>query len=469
VESKSNMAIPPRRWVGYALLASGLSLLFDTLTFLRTNWSPLKVPMYAADELAIGCLFSVVGVLLILAPTLRRLLLRTRIGVALIVIAAAVYGGWEWWMATRTWVPLDMPVSLARGHFRSPEFKINLDAGFWIFVEVETKVDDEGVSCLTGYTSDYCLKNGVRELRASWTLSDRGRVVARGSTDSSQGSRGGMDTKARYLGNFSVPAGDHFVLDVEFPEDNIFFNGGHPRLTIAQSYYWSFDEERTPLFLFATLVGAIGAALLVSGIVENRNRKHAEQTVTLTSPLPIPLLEEGAARGTPSPTAGQDFQYAQRLPLRRPIVGIPQFGLIGGIVFAILAILMMMLTGAFERVPVGLWVHALKPGAIPAKPDAWTVPEIVMVTDAGPGQEPGLSMNSKVVAWDDLASALKHELSGRREWTVYVEGDDCVAWANVVNVIDIAHSDGAKVFLVPQPNGKPCKTYVGTRPPRTVF
>jgi hypothetical protein len=61
---------------------------------------------------------------------------------------------------------------------------------------------------------------------------------------------------------------------------------------------------------------------------------------------------------------------------------------------------------------------------------------IVLVKDAGPGQEPGLYVNSKVVAWDDLAGALKHELSGRREWAVYVEGDDCLAWANIVNVIE---------------------------------
>jgi len=663
VESKPNMAIPPRRWVGYALLAAGLSLLFDTVTFLVTNWSPLKVPMYAANELAVGCLLTVAGVLVLLAPTLKRTLLRIRIGVALILIAASIYGGWEWWMATRTWVPLDMPVSLAQGHIRSPEFKINLDAGFWIFVEVETKVDDEGVSCLTGYTSDYCRKNGIRELHASWTLSDRGRVVARGSTDRDQGSRGGMLSKARGLGNFSVPAGKHFVLDIEFPEDNSHFNGGHPRLTIAQSYYWSFEENRTPVLLFAMFLGAIGTALSVSGIIESTIAKRNEQRVSLTSPGPIaggfqweaepateksnperlpllrarvlvglglamlgmasfvivkrwidsrifvpvdipvslasgrirtgpfrinveqgysiwidfdqrtyfnpmcssysllkttwtlyrdgrvytqwdaPVLQDGYLEGfdatkgfydldvhvladasclnpnrprlrvvtsrdndsfyaglalwssttlvvvgmslvilgwrsgvfselersaviTNAPTVGQNFQWAQKLPLRPPIVGIPAFGLLAGMVFAILAMLMMMLTGAFRFTPRGLWVHLLKPAAVPVKPDAWTEPVIVVVTDAGPGQEPGLSINSKAVAWDDLASSLKHELSGRREWTVYVEGDDCVAWANVANVIDIARGDGAKVFLLPQPDRKPCKTYVGTRPPR---
>src|SRR5579864_4032086 len=282
------MAIPSRRWVGYALLVAGLSLLFDTLTFLLTNWSPLKVPMCAANELALGWLLTGAAVLMLLAPTLKRTLLRIRIGVALILVAASIYGGWEWWMATRTWVPLYMPVSLAQGHIRSPEFKINLDAGFWIFVEVETKVDDEGVSCLTGYTSDYCHKNGVRELRAFWTLSNRGRVVARGSTDSDQGSLGGMPSKARGIGHFSVPAGDHFVLEVEFPEDNSHFDGGHPRLAIEQSYHWRFEENRTPVFLFAMFLGAIAAAFLVSGIVENRHRKRVEQTISLTSPGPMP-------------------------------------------------------------------------------------------------------------------------------------------------------------------------------------
>jgi hypothetical protein len=58
----------------YALLAAGLSLLFDTLVFLRTNWSPLKIPMYAENELAIGYVVTVVGVLLLVAPAVRRML-----------------------------------------------------------------------------------------------------------------------------------------------------------------------------------------------------------------------------------------------------------------------------------------------------------------------------------------------------------------------------------------------------------
>jgi biopolymer transport protein ExbD len=68
------MAIPPRRWVGYALVIAGLSLLFDTYTFLRTTWSPLRVPMDAPAELALGYALAVVGVILLLGRTLLRML-----------------------------------------------------------------------------------------------------------------------------------------------------------------------------------------------------------------------------------------------------------------------------------------------------------------------------------------------------------------------------------------------------------
>jgi uncharacterized protein YjeT (DUF2065 family) len=67
------MAIPARRWVGYALIVAGLSLLYDTYTFLRTNWSPFHVPMYAPSELQLGYLLIVGGVVLLLAPALIRM------------------------------------------------------------------------------------------------------------------------------------------------------------------------------------------------------------------------------------------------------------------------------------------------------------------------------------------------------------------------------------------------------------
>jgi biopolymer transport protein ExbD len=67
------MATPPRRWVGYALVIAGLSLLFDTYTFLRTSWSPLRLPMYVPTELVLGYFLAVMGVVVFFAPSLIRM------------------------------------------------------------------------------------------------------------------------------------------------------------------------------------------------------------------------------------------------------------------------------------------------------------------------------------------------------------------------------------------------------------
>jgi biopolymer transport protein ExbD len=67
------MAISPRKWVGYALVVTGLSFLFDTYTFLRTNYSPLHIPMYPSTELALGYSLVAIGVGTLLAPTFIRM------------------------------------------------------------------------------------------------------------------------------------------------------------------------------------------------------------------------------------------------------------------------------------------------------------------------------------------------------------------------------------------------------------
>ena len=69
-------------------------------------------------------------------------------------------------------------------------------------------------------------------------------------------------------------------------------------------------------------------------------------------------------------------------------------------------------------------------------------------------------VNSTQVDWNNLDTTLKHELTRRREWTVYVGGDDCVSWVNVTNVIDIARAYHAKVFLITGV-GKRCDPSLG--------
>jgi hypothetical protein len=103
------------------------------------------------------------------------------------------------------------------------------------------------------------------------------------------------------------------------------------------------------------------------------------------------------ARSPASLGVGQDFPWAP--PLRRPITGLPNFGLVAGIIVA-LPTMVRMLLGAVTR--LGLWAHLLKPGLVPAESDSWTDPLIARLVDEGAGKEPELLVNSKQVRWDDL-------------------------------------------------------------------
>lgn len=68
------MAISSRQWVGFTLSAVGLSLLFDTYTFLEADWSPLRVPMDVSHELACGYVVTLTGIAIVLWPTLSGLI-----------------------------------------------------------------------------------------------------------------------------------------------------------------------------------------------------------------------------------------------------------------------------------------------------------------------------------------------------------------------------------------------------------
>jgi len=129
---------------------------------------------------------------------------------------------------------------------------------------------------------------------------------------------------------------------------------------------------------------------------------------------------------------------------------------LGGLIVGV-AVAGSMLIEREQRRPIGLWVHTVKPGAELAKSDSWTEPLIVRIKDAGPGLDPIVYVNSTPATWDELPQLLRTELSRRRDWVVYVEGDDAVAWENVTRAVDVARGLHAKVFLISEAESNAAK------------
>src|SRR5215472_12726760 len=74
---------------------------------------------------------------------------------------------------------------------------------------------------------------------------------------------------------------------------------------------------------------------------------------------------------------------------------------------------------------------------------------VVQLMDRGAGQQPGVKINDEDTTWDNLQGRLKDIYSQRAEKVMFVKGDDSIAFANVANVIDIAHAAGVdKVGLI---------------------
>src|SRR5436853_5865347 len=74
---------------------------------------------------------------------------------------------------------------------------------------------------------------------------------------------------------------------------------------------------------------------------------------------------------------------------------------------------------------------------------------VVQVIDRGPGQTPGVKINQDDVTWDTLQGRLTDIFKTRAEKVMFVKGDDNIPFADVANVIDIAHGSGVdKVGLI---------------------
>src|ERR1700732_4544217 len=82
----------------------------------------------------------------------------------------------------------------------------------------------------------------------------------------------------------------------------------------------------------------------------------------------------------------------------------------------------------------------------PPTPDRTIVLQLI---ERGPGMDPGLKINQDEATWENLQGRLADIFKTRAEKVMFVKGDDNIPFANVANVIDIAHSAGVeKVGLI---------------------
>ena len=334
-------------------------------------------------------------------------------GVVLVCAGVASFSSIAIWLNTRNWVPVDMPISLARGHVRTGPFKINVRASY------NVRIDSESVS-------DDCL--WYQQANLSWAL-DRNGVQVRDFSDPSSSSN---------LGWFDGEESTYQV-DVRIYSESACLDAGHPRLRISTERY-AFDDKLNPWMWLSAFCVPCGLSLVVLGCIA-RFRKERDAASEITGEASV----------------GQNFFWARRLPLRKPFVGLPSFGLVAALVYIMfwlpMRLIDAMLFDAFHS--RGIYVRSAQGVPVEKKPVAQPDPVVVRI-EAGPfGSPPRLYLNGVSVTWTDLQRAMQKRIGRRSDCTVFVSGTENLPWHDPLQAMDAARGLGCKVILLTTEPEKP--------------
>lgn len=134
---------------------------------------------------------------------------------------------------------LDIPVSLALGTVRTPEFSPRETSGHWILLEVEKPLPTPQLGCMMAVDSDSpeslekCPLSD-RLLRADWTVWEDGKIASNGSSTTHADGIWAPDNIFKFLGGFPARIGHKYVLEVKLTKDGTPLNAANPHLIVTK-------------------------------------------------------------------------------------------------------------------------------------------------------------------------------------------------------------------------------------------
>jgi hypothetical protein len=194
-------------------------------------------------------------------------------GISLIAIGIGVYGAWALWVKTAINIPIDMPISMSVGHVLTPQFKVNRNRFYTIRILAKKTIPFDTLNCLLDMSPlrpSQCKQPSV--IKASWTLTSDGIIVAQGVSDTDSGGAWAADYVAREIGSFRSESGRNYLLDVNLLTDGTLLSATDPHLKVEVSRDYSEGEGWMSLILIfpcASLV-IIGLTFLCVSAIRSR-------------------------------------------------------------------------------------------------------------------------------------------------------------------------------------------------------
>jgi hypothetical protein len=130
-----------------------------------------------------------------------------------------------------------MPISLAAGRVRTPEFPAKKHSQWYsIMVQFEKPLPFLRMVCMVGVTSGPLDKKDCEKddpiVRADWTVWEDGRIVEWGSIPDNCACIFTNENIFKQVGSFPVEAGKSYVVQVHFTKDGSPLNVANPHLIV---------------------------------------------------------------------------------------------------------------------------------------------------------------------------------------------------------------------------------------------
>jgi hypothetical protein len=133
---------------------------------------------------------------------------------------------------------VDIPVSLAVGTVRTPEFS-PATHWYWIMVQVEKPLPFNQMQCMMGVTTNsFDSKDCTSDdplLRADWTVWEDGKIASSGSSTTKADDMYTKENIFKFLGKFPALSGHKYVLEVKFTKDGTPLNVANPHLIVTKT------------------------------------------------------------------------------------------------------------------------------------------------------------------------------------------------------------------------------------------
>lgn len=330
------------------------------------------------------------------------------VAVALIVLPVALLAGYGHWLATRNFRPLDVPVSLSRGHIRSRDFYVNVTGRYSVYFRLDRSFADDP-ECMT-YGPKSVLAGELQLLR-------NGEVL-------------GASDEPNYFVQFDIEEKGYYQLDYDQRSDGSCLNASHPRMVVSTNsdFYTDLYDGGRWFSLVPILggLGLLGRVILV--FFQDRLTKSHQRLILGSSDL-------------------RQGRWPPRFPPQKPISALPTFGFFCATILSLLVISFMMIY-AIHPHPKGIRVLIRSSYPEITSTGAVEQPIVVRIEDVGPDFPYRLYVNSKPVPRNELESALRDELKRRPDWIVGVEADPNLPWMAVVDAVDLIKQMQARAVLL---------------------